>query len=402
MLQINGRFFVFLLLLILTLSNCADDKNEPTVKKRDRSSYIRNNCVVDFSADAVYGKAPLKVQFKNNFHGVHNLRWDFGGGTGSSQEENPEYTYQQGGVYFPVLIADCPGSGSIWKTIPINVLKANFNSTICTNNNVEFRNKSKGHVDSYRWDFGDSITSSQKNPVHNYREEGIYSVTLTISYNNCTDSYTREINCIDCQIPDNFKYDELKDLATWDTVENATSYTYKIMVDGNEMENNTSQTKFMLGANTIKQILENDGKFNIILNANIGKMHCKSLVSSLILSYADKLRPPLPSVCGKHSFKIIRRNCPYDSIIVMIDKGRNSVIFLNNTIPTTSDTFNISNKGIEGIRKEGNDINGELIEYRIFFKTLLFNRNSESNEMSFHIINNTIRKCDQNRRNPNF
>jgi PKD repeat protein len=30
------------------------------------------------------------------------------------------------------------------------------------------------------WEFGDGITSREQNPVHAYREEGVYDVRLTV------------------------------------------------------------------------------------------------------------------------------------------------------------------------------------------------------------------------------
>ena len=45
---------------------------------------------------------------------------------------------------------------------------------------VAFINTSEGKIDSYIWNFGDGTESGEKNPVHVYKEAGIYSVTLTI------------------------------------------------------------------------------------------------------------------------------------------------------------------------------------------------------------------------------
>lgn len=35
--------------------------------------------------------------------------------------------------------------------------------------------------DTYEWDFGDGTTSTEENPVHDYAEDGVYAVTLTVS-----------------------------------------------------------------------------------------------------------------------------------------------------------------------------------------------------------------------------
>lgn len=48
---------------------------------------------------------------------------------------------------------------------------------------VQFTNESTADsgITSYAWDFGDGGTSSEENPVHSYTEEGIYTVSLTIT-----------------------------------------------------------------------------------------------------------------------------------------------------------------------------------------------------------------------------
>ncbi|PWR69777.1 hypothetical protein DLD82_16950 [Methanospirillum stamsii] len=43
---------------------------------------------------------------------------------------------------------------------------------------VQFINKSKGEISRYEWDFGNGITSNEKNPVYQYNIPGTYSVTL--------------------------------------------------------------------------------------------------------------------------------------------------------------------------------------------------------------------------------
>ncbi|MDO4214134.1 MAG: PKD domain-containing protein [Bacteroidales bacterium] len=46
---------------------------------------------------------------------------------------------------------------------------------------VAFRDKSYGEITSWRWDFGDGTFSDEKNPVHEYKEDGFhYVVTLYV------------------------------------------------------------------------------------------------------------------------------------------------------------------------------------------------------------------------------
>ncbi|MDZ7263665.1 MAG: discoidin domain-containing protein [candidate division KSB1 bacterium] len=46
---------------------------------------------------------------------------------------------------------------------------------------VQFVNRTIGNAEKYLWDFGDGTTSTEKNPTHTYTEPGRYSVSLTSS-----------------------------------------------------------------------------------------------------------------------------------------------------------------------------------------------------------------------------
>ena len=44
---------------------------------------------------------------------------------------------------------------------------------------VVFTDLSQGKIIVWNWDFGDGNQSSEQNPIHQYQEKGIYTVTLT-------------------------------------------------------------------------------------------------------------------------------------------------------------------------------------------------------------------------------
>jgi len=46
---------------------------------------------------------------------------------------------------------------------------------------AQFTDQSDGVVTSWNWDFGDGESSSEQNPTHTYSEVGIYTVTLTVT-----------------------------------------------------------------------------------------------------------------------------------------------------------------------------------------------------------------------------
>jgi hypothetical protein len=45
---------------------------------------------------------------------------------------------------------------------------------------VAFQDKSEGKITSWKWDFGDGITSTEQHPIHKYEKSGLYIVELNI------------------------------------------------------------------------------------------------------------------------------------------------------------------------------------------------------------------------------
>mgnify|MGYP002628643407 CR=1 FL=1 len=64
----------------------------------------------------------------------------------------------------------------------------------CVGDDVSFINESSDKSASMRWDFGDGTTEVESNPVHNYVNEGTYTVRLVGSKNNQTAEHTVTVN----------------------------------------------------------------------------------------------------------------------------------------------------------------------------------------------------------------
>jgi PKD repeat protein len=57
--------------------------------------------------------------------------------------------------------------------------------------NVAFRDLSAGSPESWAWDFGDGSRSSEQNPVHRYLSPGSYTVSLTVTRGDQSDTKTQ-------------------------------------------------------------------------------------------------------------------------------------------------------------------------------------------------------------------
>ncbi len=60
---------------------------------------------------------------------------------------------------------------------------------------VQFTDLSKNATE-WRWDFGDGSNSIKQNPMHTYYAAGIYTVRLTVSNSNGTDSKLATVNVV--------------------------------------------------------------------------------------------------------------------------------------------------------------------------------------------------------------
>lgn len=153
--------------------------------------------VVAFTADALSGCAPLTVQFTDlSTNMPDNWLWSFDGGEPAiSNDQNPTVVFNEAGVYTIVLQAgNGIGSNSVVMTDMI-VVKAGpdaFFSFSQSDNSITLFNTSD-NATSYLWDFGDGNTSTDANPVYEYSDAGVYTISLTAENECGTSFWTEEV-----------------------------------------------------------------------------------------------------------------------------------------------------------------------------------------------------------------
>jgi len=152
----------------------------------------------DFSVDPSSGILPLTVKFTDKTSGDPQS-WEWGFGDGSiSAERNPTHTYTKSGMYTVTLSAvNEYGKGSITRSGVINagvvpdaefIVEPREGDPPLT---VRFRDFSSGSPLAWSWDFGDGSTSTEKDPVHTYKNPGSYSTTLQVANAFGNDVLTR-------------------------------------------------------------------------------------------------------------------------------------------------------------------------------------------------------------------
>jgi len=125
--------------------------------------------------------------------------WGFGDG-GTSNERQPAHSYSNAGT-FTVTLSVTDNHGSSHQSVtqvtvtassqqpppPANTAPQAEFEVHCSNLSCSFTDRSRdgdGSIVTWRWDFGDGATSTERNPSHGYRTPGRYQVRLTVADND--------------------------------------------------------------------------------------------------------------------------------------------------------------------------------------------------------------------------
>ncbi|MBN4066090.1 PKD domain-containing protein, partial [Candidatus Amoebophilus asiaticus] len=125
--------------------------------------------------------------------------WEFGDSSAIDTAENPAHLYALTGNYNVTLISTW-GDGytdTITKLITVLTDSGNANFYFEPNcvTEVLFHDSSLGEPANWLWDFGDSTSSTVKDPSHTYSSQDTFNITLIVGYNNgCPpDTITKEL-----------------------------------------------------------------------------------------------------------------------------------------------------------------------------------------------------------------
>lgn len=155
------------------------------------------------SSTSIACKAPLTVNFQNTSSNGKVVKWDFGNGK-TSIDENPAITFDTLGIYSVTLVvSNSLGClDTLRKVALVKVLPPQLDSIIglpydgCGpyTANLQPKITSSEPVVSYNWNFGDGGTSTLQNPTHTFSGTGTYTVTLTVSTTSgCQNTFQRKV-----------------------------------------------------------------------------------------------------------------------------------------------------------------------------------------------------------------
>jgi len=177
---------------VTILDNCGNSRTESVFVN------VEQLPIVTLTPQSIAECGNVNMNFINtaNNTGNYSYGWNFGdGNTGSGANVN--HNYDATGNYTVTLTMTsnngCVGTGSAIQTVVVYpVANANIDSDKTTTSifapEFRFYNTSV-NSNSCFWNFGDGATSTQNNPIHQYENEGTYTVML-IAYNvnGCNDT----------------------------------------------------------------------------------------------------------------------------------------------------------------------------------------------------------------------
>lgn len=146
-----------------------------------------------------------KISITNNSVGGTNFSWDFNNGQTSNVYSPIDQTYSTAGVKTIKLVVSenspgCNISDNITKTLVVlSAPDARFDFSpkpSIENTPFSFINQSTG-ASRYSWNFGDGVTSTLTQPIHQYSKSFTFDVLLT-AYNSfgCSAVYTLPVSPI--------------------------------------------------------------------------------------------------------------------------------------------------------------------------------------------------------------
>ncbi|MEO6133400.1 MAG: PKD domain-containing protein, partial [Saprospiraceae bacterium] len=158
------------------------------------------NADFDFTYDTCIG-GPVLFRDKSATNAQNLTQWDWNfGDTEKSSLTNPSHLYQTPGVHPVTLVAtdnnQCRDTMvkdlSYFPVPPLIIIKPTKYKA-CVPASIFFNNLSIPIDETYtiHWDFGDGGTSDQISPIHEFTEEGIYSIKVEIT--SPIGCYTSEI-----------------------------------------------------------------------------------------------------------------------------------------------------------------------------------------------------------------
>lgn len=173
-------------LILKDINGCLDSMTKPLAITIDGPTAVFHSAVEGTCLNNMVNF--VDSSYTDGRHPILQYNWNWGDGNTNNFSSGPfNHLYTSAANYTVSLaVTDASGcSDTLKKTNAVVISKpmAAFTADTlsCTSEPINFTNSSSGPSLTYLWDFGDGNTSNQKNPVHLYPSEGIYTVSLSVN-----------------------------------------------------------------------------------------------------------------------------------------------------------------------------------------------------------------------------
>ncbi len=201
-----------------------------------------------FVANPTSGTAPQPVQFTDQSTGdIASWGWNFGDG-GTSNEQNPSYTFNAPGDWTVILTVtgiDGTTTSTAQTTISITQAAVPPSAAFIADPSsgtapltVQFTDQSSGDIGVWAWDFGDGGTSNEQHPSYTFNTPGDWIVTLTIMGSDGTSTSSAQVTVSVSPVgppPDNSRI-------VFATERDGNSEIYVMNADGTNIQNLTNNS----------------------------------------------------------------------------------------------------------------------------------------------------------------
>jgi gliding motility-associated-like protein len=183
---------IYTIKLVVKNSNGCADSLKITDYIKIQKPFIRFDNLPDSGCQAVTKTLEASIVSSEP---ITDYLWNFGDGTTSS-EVKPAHTFSNIGYYNVSLAVTgangCADTATMPKAIrvtqrPVAAFSANL-FDVCAFSSVNFTNLSTGDVNSFVWDFGDKSNSTDRNPIHQYKDTGWKTISLIALSGGCADT----------------------------------------------------------------------------------------------------------------------------------------------------------------------------------------------------------------------
>lgn len=280
-----GKFTVFL--EVTDANNC-----KASIEKKNYIDLVNKPEVSFYATPSTSCKIPATVQFTNQSTGGGLLTylWNFGG-TNTSTEQNPKFTYTQFGQYNVKLTVTSDYGCSSYLDIPavtigqvdaVGTIKQGtstiLNNGIICAGDIQYASQSTGNPNCM-WDFGDGTYAYTSTGMHTYNSPGNFKIKLIAAPgDNCADTaiwnVTVEKVTANFNMSPQTSCESSVPVTFTDASTSAVSYLWQFS-DGTTATTKNANKTFTVPADKDQYVVHSDAEFPVSLTAT-SQNGCKS------------------------------------------------------------------------------------------------------------------------------